>query len=172
MEAAARPRRRYVEPTPVVRSLEPGDRVHVRDIPQVGEALGSVGEDGRVEVQFGALRMKVSIDRITGVEPAAGGDAMVKLPAMPAAERTGPPPSVELDLRGQRAEEALDRFESYIDEAFRGGLPFVRIIHGKGTGALRAAIRQALNGHPLVRSFEPGKPNEGGDGVTVATLAG
>jgi len=173
LATASRPRRRFSEPSPVVRELQAGDRVHVRDIPQVGEALGPVGEDGRVELQFGALRMKVSIDRITRVDSSAGGAAIVSLPAPPPpAPPSGPVPSIELDLRGLRAEEALDRFETYIDEAFRGGLPYVRIIHGKGTGALRAAIRQALTGHPLVRSFDPGKPEEGGDGVTVALLAG
>ena len=79
---------------------------------------------------------------------------------------------VELDLRGQRAEEALNVFDRYIDDAFQAGLPFVRIIHGKGTGALRAAIREALTGHPLVRKFESGEANQGGEGVTVAVLAG
>jgi DNA mismatch repair protein MutS2 len=142
-------------------------RVHVRDIPQVGEALSGVGEDGRVEVQFGGLRMKVSVDRIDRVELPAGGER----PA-PVLVPTGPSVPIELDLRGQRADEALERFESYIDGAFRAGLPFVRIIHGKGTGALRHAVREALTGHPLVRRFESAAPNEGGEGVTIALLAG
>ena len=79
---------------------------------------------------------------------------------------------MELDLRGRRAEDALEEFETYVDSAFRACLPFVRIIHGKGTGALRAAIREALTGHPLVRLFESAAPNEGGEGVTIALLAG
>ncbi len=121
-----------------------------------------------MEVQFGSLRMKITVDRITSVEPK---DPQVRV-TIPDAPPSGPPVSHELDLRGQRAEEALSQFESYVDDAFRAGLPYVRIIHGKGTGALRAAIRDALRGHPLVKSYESGKPNEGGDGVTVATLAG
>jgi DNA mismatch repair protein MutS2 len=147
--------------------IGPGVRVHVRDIPQVGEALSGVGEDGRVEVQFGGLRMKVSVDRIDRVELPASIDR-----AMPVLVPTGPSVPMELDLRGQRADEALERFESYIDGAFRAGLPFVRIIHGKGTGALRHAVREALTGHPLVRRFESAAPNEGGEGVTIALLAG
>jgi DNA mismatch repair protein MutS2 len=79
---------------------------------------------------------------------------------------------MELDLRGQRAEAALEQFETYLDGAFRAGLPFVRIIHGKGTGALRAAIREALASHPLVRRFESASPQDGGEGVTIALLAG
>ncbi len=61
--------------------------------------------------------------------------------------------------------------EDYLDAAYMSGMPFVRIIHGKGTGALRSAIRDRLHGHPLVKSYETGKPKEGGDGVTVVMLA-
>ncbi|MEO9255245.1 MAG: endonuclease MutS2 [Tepidiformaceae bacterium] len=148
--------------------IGPGVRVHVRDIPQVGEALSSVGEDGRVEVQFGSLRMKVFVDRIDRLEMPSGKSTS----GPPVLVPIGPPVGMELDLRGQRAEAALENFESYLDNAFRAGLPFVRIIHGKGTGALRAAIREALSGHPLVRRFESAAPNEGGEGVTIALLAG
>ncbi|MGI8926318.1 MAG: endonuclease MutS2 [Tepidiformaceae bacterium] len=162
----ARPARRAVLRPAALRPVEAGDSVHVRDIPQPGEALSGEGEDGRVEVQFGALRMKVSVDRIDRIEaPERRTTAAVTVPA-------GPAVGMELDLRGQRAEEALMRFEGYLDDAFRSGLPFVRIIHGKGTGALRAAIREALTGHPLVRRFETAPANEGGEGVTIAILAG
>jgi DNA mismatch repair protein MutS2 len=166
LAALARPRR--AEPTApdtMRREVEPGDLVHVRDIPQLGEALSSVGEDGRVEVQFGSLRMKVYVDRIDRIERPAPSGERVKVPM-------GPPVSMELDLRGQRAEAALEQFETYLDSAFRAGLPFVRIIHGKGTGALRAAIREALAHHPLVRKYESAAANEGGEGVTIALLAG
>jgi len=167
LAARAKPAR----PEPIFRASGPrevttGDTIHVRDIPQVGEALSGVGEDGRVDVQFGSIRMKVSIERIDRIEEQQeDGGAKVLVPL-------GPSVSMELDLRGRRAEEALEQFETYLDSAFRAGLPFVRIIHGKGTGALRAAIREALNGHPLVRKFESAAPNEGGEGVTIALLAG
>jgi len=166
LAAKARPRRvEPVTPTVARREVAAGDLVHVRDIPQLGEALSAAGEDGRVEVQFGSLRMKVSVDRIDRVETATPAGERIVTPM-------GPPVSIELDLRGQRAEAALEEFEDYLDRAFRAGLPFVRIIHGKGTGALRAAIREALGKHPLVRSYEPAPAREGGDGVTVALLAG
>jgi len=163
---AAKPRR--VQPVVAFtprREVWPGDVVHVRDIPQLGEALSPVGDDGRVEVQFGSLRMKVSVDRIDRIEQSTPTGERVTVP-------TGPAVGIELDLRGQRAEAALEQFETYLDSAFRAGLPFVRIIHGKGTGALRAAIREALASHPLVRRFESAAPNDGGDGVTIALLAG
>ena len=78
---------------------------------------------------------------------------------------------MELDLRGQRAEDALEALERYLESAYLAGLPFVRIIHGKGTGKLRQVIREALHASPHVKTFQSGEDNEGGDGVTVAKLA-
>jgi DNA mismatch repair protein MutS2 len=66
----------------------------------------------------------------------------------------------------------LTRLDKYLDDAYLGSLPWVRIIHGKGTGVLRAAVRKELSKHPLVKSHREGDPGEGGDGVTVAYLAG
>jgi len=80
-------------------------------------------------------------------------------------------PGIELDLRGQRSEEALDALEHYLDSAYLAGLPWVRIIHGKGTGKLRLAVRESLSHNPHVKSFESGGDKEGGEGVTVAKLA-
>ncbi len=68
-------------------------------------------------------------------------------------------------------DDALPQLEEYLDAAYMAGLPFVRIIHGKGTGALRKAVQDMIQTHPLARSWERGKPNEGGDGVTVVLLA-
>lgn len=79
-------------------------------------------------------------------------------------------PGMELDLRGQRVEEAVEHLERYLDAASAAGLPFGRIIHGKGTGALRRAVRERLIGHPLIEKAHTAPPNEGGDGVTIARL--
>ena len=67
-----------------------------------------------------------------------------------------PSPGMELDLRGQRAEDALDRFDRYLESAYLAGLPFVRIIHGKGTGRLRQVIRDSLGQSPHVKNWESG----------------
>ncbi len=80
-------------------------------------------------------------------------------------------PPIELDLRGCTGEEALSRLERYVDEAYRANMPWVRIIHGKGSGVLRQVVREAVQRHPLVASFRPGEEGEGGDGVTVVYLA-
>jgi DNA mismatch repair protein MutS2 len=77
---------------------------------------------------------------------------------------------MELDLRGLTVDDTLIELDRYLDTAYLAGLPFVRIIHGKGTGALRQAVRNELGSHPLIGSFRPGDSSEGGEGVTVAKL--
>lgn len=80
-------------------------------------------------------------------------------------------PGMELDIRGQRVEEALEILDRYVDAAYTSGLPFGRIVHGKGTGRLRQAVRQYLKHHSLVSKVTPGRNNEGGAGVTVIYIA-
>ena len=77
---------------------------------------------------------------------------------------------MEIDLRGLRVDDGLDELERQLDAAYLNGMPFVRIIHGKGTGAMKKAVREALHTNPHVKRFEGGKDEEGGDGVTIAFL--
>jgi DNA mismatch repair protein MutS2 len=77
---------------------------------------------------------------------------------------------MEIDIRGNRAAEVEPMIETYLDEAYRSGLPMVRIIHGKGTGALRQVVREALQSNPVVQRHEMAPSNEGGEGATVAYL--
>jgi DNA mismatch repair protein MutS2 len=78
--------------------------------------------------------------------------------------------ATEIHLLGRTTDEARDLVEQYLDDAFVAGLGRVRLIHGKGTGALRKAVRALLAAHPLVQSFRDGEPSEGGPGATVAEL--
>ncbi|HET6595872.1 MAG TPA: endonuclease MutS2 [Anaerolineales bacterium] len=80
-------------------------------------------------------------------------------------------PGIELNLRGKLVEEGLEELDRYLERAYSSGLLFVRIVHGKGTGRLRDAVRNALRSSPYVASFEEPKDNEGGAGVTVARMA-
>ncbi len=159
------------------RPIRLGDKVRLRSLNTKG-VVTSLGEE-ELEIQVGSLRVRT---RLSEVEPvgAAGGvesdqDQQKPIQEGQLVRETGaglnaPSPGIELDLRGQRVDEALDQLERYLDAAYLAGLPFVRIIHGKGTGKLRQAVRETLGVHPHIRSFESGGVNEGGDGVTVAKL--
>ena len=152
--------------------LQPGDEVWVEPYQALGEVISS--RRGQVEVQLGRFRASVSRNQVELRQRAAQPElAQQEEEVQPSDVRTLMPesPGLELDLRGQTADEALHHLDHYLDNAYLAGLPWVRIIHGKGTGTLRAAVRQALQGHPLVLSCESGKEGEGGEGVTVAKLA-
>ena len=77
----------------------------------------------------------------------------------------------DLTLRGLSVDQAIPLIDQRLDEAFRAEAESLRIVHGKGTGTLRRAVREMLSKHPLVRSHAPAPPREGGDGVTVVDLA-
>lgn len=83
----------------------------------------------------------------------------------------GQSPGLELDLRGARVEDALRRLDEYVDAAYLSGLPFARIIHGKGTGALRRAIQERVRDHALISKSVTAPPKEGGEGVTIIYMA-
>ena len=77
----------------------------------------------------------------------------------------------ELRIRRMRVDEALPKLDYYLNSAFIAGLPWVRIVHGKGTGVLRQAVHDTLTGHPLVKCFRFGEWGEGGTGVTMVELS-
>jgi DNA mismatch repair protein MutS2 len=159
------------------RPIRLGDKVRLRSLGTKG-VVTSLGED-ELEIQVGSLRVRTRLSEVEAVGQ-EGGTEPIQDRQEPVKEReavrdreaslNAPSPGIELDLRGQRADEALDQLERYLDAAYLAGLPYVRIIHGKGTGKLRQAVREALGSHPHVRSFEAGGVSEGGDGVTVAKL--
>jgi DNA mismatch repair protein MutS2 len=80
-------------------------------------------------------------------------------------------PINEVHLRRLTVDEALIKLDRYLNNAFMAGLSQVKIIHGKGTGTLRQAVREQLAKHPLVSSYRPASYGEGGEGVTIAELA-
>ena len=99
-------------------------------------------------------------------------DSKIEIQESAAVSRTtGASPGIELNLRGKLVEDGLDDLERYLEKAYSAGLLFVRIIHGKGTGKMREAVRDALKSSPYVSSFEEPKDAEGGAGVTVASIA-
>lgn len=81
------------------------------------------------------------------------------------------PPADEVHLRRLTADEAISKLDKYLHDAFVSGLKQVKVVHGKGTGTLRMLVRRELGKNSLVRSFRPGGPGEGREGVTVVELA-
>jgi DNA mismatch repair protein MutS2 len=173
-EKAEKPVRRRVPKLgaePLQRPVRLGDHVRLRTLNTQG-VVTAMGEE-EAEVRVGMLRVRARLSDLQPLSEASPSQGPVPAPV---ADRLASPvelpasPGFELDLRGQRADEALESLERYLDSAYLSGLPFVRIIHGKGTGKLRQAVRQTLHNHSQVSSFEAGKDQEGGDGVTIARL--
>ncbi len=123
-------------------------------------------QNGEAEVQIGRLRIKSLIDELQ-LKKNTDDDDNAKSTMVDMSIES---PGMELHLRGQRIEDGLDNLDDYLTEAIIAELPWVRIIHGKGTGKMREAVRKALKAHPEVKSFRTGDQVEGGDGVTVAVL--
>ncbi len=145
--------------------IRPGMWVLGHLLAEPGQVLGVEGPMATVEA--GTLRLKVPVAEL---RPASGPPA----PRRARAERrpVAPAVSLECDLRGMTALEAVDEVDRYLDRALAAGLPLVRIVHGKGTGALRRAVQEYLRDHPAVLDFRLGEAAEGGDGATVVHLSG
>ncbi len=148
-------------------NLRPGDHVEIRSIGRKGYVLEGPNDKDEVLVQVGILRLTVPKKDVTrAVSP---DDEIMREKSRTFWEKAKTI-SPELDLRGLTANDAVYEVERYVEEACLAGLDKIRIIHGKGTGALRQAVREWLAGCPLVTSFRDGEREEGGHGVTVAFL--
>jgi DNA mismatch repair protein MutS2 len=145
-----------------------GDTVWLRDAGVPATVLFVSEERGLVEVQAGKVKMTLRLDGVEKRLPSTGevktSGTLIKR------EMHKPRVSLELDLRGKRAEEVEPLLDGYLNEASLCSLSRVRIIHGIGTGTVRQIVREALASHPLVTSFQPGEQGEGGDGVTIVSM--
>ncbi len=173
--AAARAREgvaRAAAPPPAApadaRPVEVGDHVHDPLMGVRGRILSIEG--GRAEVQGGAARMRIPLERLV-LDRAAARRAEMQEPPPPVAVVSAPSATLEVDVRGRRAEEARGEVRERMDAAAMAGLPQVRVIHGHGTGALRTVVREELRRHPLVARAEPAPPEQGGEGATIAYLS-
>ena len=149
-------------PLPQEAKIRAGDRVQIVPLDQEGEVVSIDGDEA--EVQLGALRLRQHLDALRRIGRAKSDEqtrTVIKPPSV------GFVP-IEIDIRGFRASEVGDVLERYLDDALRSGLPNVRIIHGKGTGALRQVVRDYLGTHPAVDRNVLAGPTEGGDGATIA----
>ena len=144
-------------------TIEVGDTVWVPALDATGEVLALEGS--AAEIQMGAFRVRT---RRAPLQLRRKGPAPTTAESEPRVVAPyAPPVRAELHLRGLRVDEAIPRLEKYVDDAYRAQAPFVRIVHGKGTGTLRKMVHQFLREHPFVSSYRLGEQGEGGTGVTV-----
>ncbi len=158
--------RKKLPESPPIRPLRLGDQVRVRSLNRSG-VVTAIGKS-EAEIQIGALRAKArfsEIDLLNKAEIKAQEEAELEpVTIMPHIQS----PGSEISLRAQRAEEALANLDRYLDQANAVGLPYVRIVHGKGTGILRNLVREELKRRKYIERFEEAQPHEGGEGVTIA----
>ena len=131
-----------------------------------GELLDQNGLTATIQAGRVTVRVPVDVLRVVGERRAVGRAPIPRRDNQP--DKSGTP--TEIHLLGRTTEEARALVEKYLDDAFLAGLPSIRLIHGKGTGALRKAVHELLGVHPLVASFRPGESWEGGSGATVVEL--
>ncbi len=147
-------------------NISVGDKVWLKDMDLSGTVLSLRESSRQVEVQVGQATLVLNIETVQRT-----GLSEMKPPrmiAMPGIGRRSV--SLELDLRGKRADAVAPELDRYLNDASLAHLTQVRIIHGFGTGTVCQIVRDVLSSHPLVESFRPGQKEEGGDGVTIAML--
>ena len=149
------------------KTVKPGDRVKILTLGAEGTVLAAPDEKGDVSLQAGAMKFKANLSQLRLIQAAKAPEKSTVRAKTGTLTRTV---SSECDVRGMSLEEALGAVSLYLDEAVLAGLNEVYIIHGKGTGILRAGIQQDLRKNKYVKSFRRGVYGEGEDGVTVVTL--
>lgn len=156
------------ETAPVLR-IEEGARVRLKGVREPARVRRKLSGD-LIEVEAGFLRMQVSVEDVEEVLPETGAGA--KLPSG-VSFQSGPRWDVsyrEINVIGQRAEEACDQVDKFLDSATMASVDRVRIVHGHGMGVLRKAIADLLSRSPHVEKFYPASPAEGGTGATIVEL--
>lgn len=159
----------YVLPRP----LKKGDEVTLTDGNKHGIVISPPDTSGNVMVQVGIMKTKVDVSKLRLVEKEATFNNK-KIPSRGITQsvesRATRRVELELDIRGYTVEEGLYEVDSFIDRALMNGNKVITIIHGKGTGALKEAVRNHLKRHPMVQSSRKGVYGEGEDGVTICEL--
>lgn len=146
-------------------TVQPGEQVYLVNLKQKGIVLEPPNPQGEVLVQVGIMKVQVPLTELRALEEERKEQltSTINKLVMHKSRQISP----ELDLRGCTVEEALALTEKYLDDAMLSNLSTIYLIHGKGTGTLRAAIHELLQSQPQVKGFRLGYPHEGGSGVTV-----
>lgn len=147
--------------------IDVGDSVYVSTLDKVGEVIKIYEKKKEYQVKVGILTTNVKFDQCKKVNSGAEKE---KVKVTVTREFTNKPFSFEINLIGQRVDEAISNLESYISDAVLHNCMEIRIVHGKGTGILRKAVQDYLKTSPSIDTFRIGKYGEGESGVTIATL--
>lgn len=140
--------------------------MYVRSFDAVGFVESLPDSKGNLTVQIGIMKLNVNISDIEEVEDEEEKAYIASKNVKLKDKRV----DLFIDVRGKTSDDAILDVDKYLDDAYTGGLRQVTIIHGKGTGVLRQAIRNFLKHHPLVKSFRDGTYGEGEQGVTIVEL--
>ena len=151
-----------------LRELTLGETVYVGSLGQKGQVLSLPDARGEVSVQVGIMKINVSLEDLTRAEAEEKQVSRSRYASLAAGKSRMISP--EVDLRGMTGDEAIEALDKYVDDGVLAGLEQIRIIHGKGTGALRKAVQEYLKASRRIRSYREGESGEGGSGVTVALL--
>ena len=154
----------------VAPQLVPGDVVYLPQFRQKGHVVSPVNAEGNVLVQVGIMKVTVAAAACQKTADGETGKTARNTGISAIAAAKAKHISTEVDVRGMIVDEAIETVEKYLDDALLSGVPKVYVIHGKGTGALRKAVKEFLAGHPRVAGYRLGGPGEGGDGATVVEL--
>ena len=163
----------HLAPAIVRENIKPGLNVYVSNLKTDGVVVSNISKDDTVQVQIGAMKMKVDIKYLQEVTPkSSSGSSKNAHNSMTAGRSNFKSQSVspEINLLGLTVDEAIPIIDKYLDDCFIAKLSSVRIVHGKGTGALRNGIHHYLKTNKLVDSFRPGTFGEGEMGVTIVSL--
>jgi DNA mismatch repair protein MutS2 len=159
------PKKGLVKPP---KNLKPGDSVLIVNLNQKGTLLSAPDKNGECQVQAGIIKINVHISNLKLVDEQKQQLQRTGIGKIGVSKAQNM--SSEIDLRGMLLDEAVDVVDKYLDDASIAGLGEVTLIHGKGTGALRAGLQQHLKHNPHIKSFRLGKLGEGESGVTVVEI--
>jgi len=172
VQMVAKPVDRAMEFIPAEqREIRVGEKAEHRKFKVTGKVVSVDGKKAVLDVN--GRKMTVETRDLAPVGPVRQPTTDSRQPARKSASSADvatPVIGAELNLIGQRVDDALDESDKFLDRALLEGKQAVRIIHGFGTGVLRKAVREHLRKHPAVSSWRPGAENEGGDGATIAVL--
>ena len=163
---ANKPTHRLLKPN----QIKLGDSVKVVSMGLKGTVSSLPDKSGKLFVQCGIIRSQVSLDDLVLLEEETihTGDRMKRTSAGKLKMSKSYSVSTEINLLGKTVDEALSELDKYLDDAYLAHLPSVRIVHGKGTGALRSAVQNYLRKNKIVKSYRQGEFGEGDAGVTIA----